>query len=391
MIRNISRFAQGCEMSMRCVGIASFVLILAFGLAAPAEAQKIITFDAPGADLNPADANGTFASGINNFGVIVGSFVDANNVNHSFLRFPDGKFVTFDVPAADQTPGSFNGTAAQAINDAGVVAGSYFDASGEGHGFLRSAEGKITTFDAPSSGGSGTTPIALNLEGAVVGFYMNTDLVFRAFLRSPNGKITTFAGPHACALPTSDNCFGNEASNINVFGTVAGNFEDNSANFVGHGMIRHPDGSIVAFEAPGAGSGSGDGTGCPGCFAGLNIWGTTAATFTDSSNTNHGYIRNPDGKIITFDAPGAGTGNFIGTGCPSDCAVGLNDFGWITGTYIDANFTFHGYLRNPEGKIVTVDPAGSAGTEANAINDAGIVTGLYIDANSVFHGFLRLP
>ncbi len=376
---------------MRGLEIASFIAMLVLVLAAPAGAQKIISFDAPGADLIPADQNGTFATSINNFGVVTGSFVDVNNVNHSFVRFPNGKFVTFDVPAADQTPGSFNGTAAQAINDAGVVTGSYFDATGEDHGFLRSAEGKITTFDVPGAGGSGTTPIALNLEGAVVGYYMNTDLAFRAFVRSPNGKITTFAGPHACALPTSTNCFGNEATNINVFGMIAGNFEDNTTNFVGHSMIRHPNGSITAFEAPGAGTGVDQGTGCPGCFAGLNIWGATAATFSDSNSTVHGYVRSPEGKIVTFDAPGAGTGNFIGTGCFSDCPVGLNDFGWITGPYIDANFTFHGYLRNPEGKIVTVDPAGSAGTEPNAINDAGIVAGYYIDANNVFHGFLRLP
>ena len=376
---------------MRGLGVALLLAFSVLALAAPAGAQRIISFDAPGADLNAGDANGTFASGINNFGVITGSFVDVNNVNHSFLRFPDGKIVTFDVPAADQTPGSFNGTAAQAINDAGVVTGSYFDASGEGHGFLRNLEGKITTFDVPGSGGSGTTPIALNLEGTVVGFYMTSDFVFRAFVRSPNGKITTFAGPHACALPTSDNCFGNEASNINVFGVIAGNFEDNGANFAGHAMIRHPNGSIVAFEAPGAGSGPGQGTGCPGCFAGLNLFGVTAATFTDSNNTNHGYIRNPDGKIVTFDAPGAGTGNFIGTGCGSDCPTGLNDFGFVTGPYIDANFVFHGFVRNPEGKIVTIDPAGTAGTEPNAINDAGVITGFYIDANTVFHGFVRLP
>jgi hypothetical protein len=373
------------------VQVLAFASLLALVLASPAQAQRTISFDAPGADLTPGDGNGTFPVGINNFGVIAGTYSDANDVNHGFLRFPDGKFVAIDVPGADMTPGSFNGTAVQAINDAGVVTGAYFDASGEGHGFLRNAEGKFTKFDAPDLGGSGTTPIALNLEGAVVGFYMNSKLVFRAFLRSPDGRVTTFAGPHACALPTSTNCFGNEATNINFFGTIAGNFEDNTMNFVGHSMIRHPDGTIVAFEAPGAGTGSFQGTGCPGCFSGLNQWGVTAATFSDSNSTVHGYVRSPDGKIVTFDAPGAGTGGFTGTGCFSDCSVSLNDFGWITGTYLDLNYVSHGYLRNPEGKIITIDPTGSAGTQPAVINDAGLITGAYIDANSVFHGFLRFP
>ena len=384
-----SRFTLRRFVSVQVLALASSLAFLV--LASPAQAQRTISFDAPGADLTVGDNNGTYPSGINNFGVIAGTYTDANNVNHGFLRFPDGKFVAIDVPGADMTPGSFNGTAAQAINDAGVVTGSYFDASGEGHGFLRNAEGKFTKFDAPDLGGSGTTPIALNLEGAVVGFYMNSKLVFRAFLRSPDGRVTTFAGPHACAMPTSQNCFGNEASNINIFGLITGNFEDDSINLVSHSMIRHPDGSIIAFEAPGAGNGPGQGTGCPGCFAGLNQWGVSAATFTDSNNTNHGYVRSPDGKFVTFDAPGAGTGNFIGTGCPSDCSVSLNDFGWLTGTYIDPNFVFHGYLRNPEGKIVTIDPPGSSGTEPGQINDAGLITGEYIDANGVFHGFLRIP
>lgn len=84
-------------------------------------------------------------------------------------------------------------------------------------------------------------------------------------------------------------------------------------------------------------------------------------------------------------------GRRSGTGCPSDCSVSLNNWGAITGTYIDANHNYHGDLRNPKGKIVTVDPAGSIATGPVGINDAGAVTGVYIDANNVFRGFVRIP
>src|ERR1700749_1157653 len=131
-----SRCGQQSLVSACRLVVASFLAVLALALANPVRAQHIISFDAPSADLTPGDGNGTFPSGMNNFGVIAGSFVDANDVNHGFLRFPDGKFVVIDVPGADMTPGSFNGTAAQAINDAGVVTGFYSDASGEGHAFL---------------------------------------------------------------------------------------------------------------------------------------------------------------------------------------------------------------------------------------------------------------
>ena len=106
---------------------------------------------------------------------------------------------------------------------------------------------------------------------------------------------------------------------------------------------------------------------------------------------NHGFLRSPDGKFTTFDAPGAGTGSFQGTGCPSDCPVSLNDWGAITGIYIDANYVYHGYLRSLDGKFATVDPIGSIGTYASGINDLGVITGYFLDANDVYHGFVRFP
>jgi len=105
---------------------------------------------------------------------------------------------------------------------------------------------------------------------------------------------------------------------------------------------------------------------------------------------NHRFLRSPDGTITTFDAPGAGTAGYQGTGCFSDCAVSLNDWGAITGTYIDASGNYHGYLRRPEGRIVTVDPAGSIFTSPCGVNDEGAVTGTYADANNVYHVFVRI-
>jgi hypothetical protein len=70
----------------------------------------------------------------------------------------------------------------------------------------------------------------------------------------------------------------------------------------------------------------------------------------------------------SIDAPGAGKGNSQETGCPSDCPVSMNDSGALTGVYI-ANNVFHVYLRSPEGNIVTVQPAGSSFTSAAGIND----------------------
>jgi hypothetical protein len=60
-----------------------------------------------------------------------------------------GTFITIDAP------GAYQGTYASAISAAGDITGYYQDINGVVHGFVRSAHGRMTTFDAP---GAGTRP-----------------------------------------------------------------------------------------------------------------------------------------------------------------------------------------------------------------------------------------
>jgi hypothetical protein len=71
--------------------------------------------------------------------------------------------ITFDVPGAA-------GTSPISINPAGVITGSYNDASNVPHGFLRDAGGAITTFDPAGSVGFGTIPDSINPAGVITGF-----------------------------------------------------------------------------------------------------------------------------------------------------------------------------------------------------------------------------
>jgi len=364
--------------------VCTACLALCTAGAAPASAQQphIVTFDAPGADTTPGNLYGTFPGGINCWGTITGFYQDANGTYHGFVRSPRGTFKTFDAPGADTTPGNFNGTTPTSINDSGAITGSYYDTNG-GHGFVRSPDGKFTSFDVPGAGGYGSAPQAINLEGAVVGYYTDSNFSFHAFLRTPDGKYKKWIGPDACTGNGSDGCYGTGASNINAFGTVASGYNDN--NFVHHGLVRTRAGKLIAYDVPGA-----QATGCPGCNSGLNQWGAIAGTYSDGNGVNHGYLRSSDGKFTTFDAPGAGTDVDEGTGCPSDCPTSLNDFGAVTGTYIDTNFVFHGFLRNPDGNIMTVDPVDSIFTWSSGINDLEVIAGYYADANFVYHGFVAV-
>ena len=354
-------------------------------------AQKIISLDAPGADTTAGDFNGTYAMGINNLGVITGSYIDVNDVNYGFLRTPDGKYTAFQAPGADTTKGSFNGTSPEGINDLGAVTGLYADAKSFDHGFLRTPDGKFITIDVPGAGGYGTIPVAINLEGTVVGYYTDANFLFHAFARSPDGKFVTYVGPGACDSNPNAGCYGTGALAVNIFQTVAGGYSDNSGNFVHHALVRTPQGQLITFEAPGAGTGLNQGTGCPGCAPGLNQWGAIAGTYIDKNNVSHGYLRSPQGKFTTFNAPGAGSEAGEGTGCPSDCPVSLNDLGAITGIYIGTDDNLHGYLRSPTGQFATFDGPGSLEMYFVNLNDWGSITGYYIDANFVYHGFLRIP
>jgi hypothetical protein len=73
---------------------------------------------------------------LNDFGAITGYYLDANNVYRGFVRNPEGKVTSFDAPAADTTPGSYNGTFPVSINDEGAITGYYLDSKEVNHGFL---------------------------------------------------------------------------------------------------------------------------------------------------------------------------------------------------------------------------------------------------------------
>jgi len=377
------------------------IMAMPVGFAAQNPTSEIISFEAPGAGTAFNQATGVGQGTgcfvvtachftINQWGAIVGTYLDANNVYHGFLRSPQGQYATIDAPCADTTPQSYNGTVVESINDLGEITGFCIDAAGDTHGFVRSPQGTITEFDAVEPAVE-TVPLFINLEGATVGFvYDETSNLFRAFLRYPNGTLAVFVGPGSCPLgfnETPNPCYGNEAAYVSLFGASIGNFED--SNLVGHGMIRSPDGSFTTYDAPGAGTGIYQGTGCPGCTPGSNLFGAIASEYIDSNNVFHGFLRDPNGKFITFEVTGAGAAAYQGTGCGADCPMSLNDSGAITGSYSDSNYVQHGFLRTPEGAFVTFDPSGSAGTQPESINDSGAITGFYVDAKGVFHGFLR--
>ena len=131
-------------------------------------------------DLTPWSGQGTNIWGINAAGTTVGGFIDANNIYHGLVRTADGKMTIFDAPRAP----SGAHTVSEAINDEGATVGFYNDGDGVHHGFLRSADGRFTYFDDPNGGGQfhqGTVPMFI-VEHTVAGFYEDGDYVWHGFL-----------------------------------------------------------------------------------------------------------------------------------------------------------------------------------------------------------------
>lgn len=100
----------------------------------------------------------------------------------------------------------------------------------------------------------------------------------------------------------------------------------------------------------------------------------------------HGFTRDRSGKFVSFDAPGAGTGQLYGT-----IPLGVNVKGEIVGYYTDSNLVFHGFYRDALGNVTDLDPAGSVQTFAYSINDNGDVVGYWMPSLQAVRGFLREP
>ena len=148
--------------------------------------NKIIKFDAPSAGT--AAGQGTMPVGVVQGDWIMGSYIDANNVAHGFLRAPEGTITKFDVPGGAIV-------SVWGMTPALEIAGTYLDANNVLHGFLRKPSGRIITIDAP--GAAGTESESLNPAGVLQGDYADANFVYHGFLRARDGTFTTFDPPGA--------------------------------------------------------------------------------------------------------------------------------------------------------------------------------------------------
>src|SRR5258708_6087102 len=126
----------------------------------------------------------TLAIGLNDSGVIVGSYSYGSNSTGAF-EYAAGSFSTISFPGV--CGGSRCGSEVRGINNYGEAIGDYNDSSGNEHGYLL-VNGSYTIFDFP--GAQYTQPNGVNNLGGVVGIYIDANSVHHAF--TFNGSFSTF-------------------------------------------------------------------------------------------------------------------------------------------------------------------------------------------------------
>ena len=270
-------------------------------------------------------------------------------------------FTTLDVPGATNT------TYAYGICGNNIV-GTYWDSTGNPHGFLYTGS-TYTTIDDPLSVGQSNGNVAfssarntkaLGISGAnIVGFYNNNrTLADYGFLYN-GSTYTTLSEPLGTNGTDADGVSGSE---------VVGRYYDSLWNC--HGFLYDINSSTyTTLDDPLAATG----TVANGVDGGNIVGG-----YSDSSWNCHGFLYNiSTSTYTTLDDP-LGTDGTLPRGVSGDN---------IVGTYVDPSGNVHGFLYNISSSTYTTldDPLGTDGTLPCGVSGSNIV-GYYLDASGA-HGF----
>ena len=207
-------------------------------------------------------------------------------------------YQTFDPPKSTYT-------APSVITQEGQVLGVYYNNGPNLLGFVRSPEGKYTTFAFPDALGSLFSLSGLDAQGTIVGTYtippVDRYTVFLPFERKSDGKLTTIKIPKSCVDPAD--CIGNYGLGINNSGTILGQYEDD--NFLDAGFIVAANGKLTSFKVPSESIADKNYGTHPASNRGINKSGAITGSYTATADgTSRGFVRAPNGNSQHFRFPG---------------------------------------------------------------------------------------
>jgi probable HAF family extracellular repeat protein len=326
---------------------AGTAFLMASSFAALTQAQTNIASRYEFVKLDYPNAPASYPLGINSSRQIVGARIDLKGVFHGYL-YANGTFTDIDYPGASQIPGG--GTITGGINDLGAIAGTFSDAKGFQHGFLRTVplgcansqdsrcKPIYQQLDVPGAAqttgivfetgpGLGTAASGINLEGNVVGMYATQGL-YSAGFEYANGKYISIDDPASAHVPG----LGSRVFEVNDFGVMVGSYESQAtpaSRPISNGFVYFGYQYIPVFV-------DGSDKGGFGTQAnGINDLGEVVGVFTDQKGVFHGFLW-ALGQAFSLDFPNV----------PYTEAHGINIRGDITGAYLPdmSEHSYHGFV-----------------------------------------------
>lgn len=286
-------------LSMKTTIVPAFSVALLFafaaseGLAQDTRSGKLrfTKFSVPGAVVLGVED-------INNNGTISGYYTDSAGDTRGFMLPSGGTVATLIDPLDTATPGF---TAAYSIDGTGTIVGQFYDAAATTYSGFFYTNGTFTTYNLPNQPQyTSTSVIGINSKHGFCGFIFPPPYTATSsFVSSDSGVISTFA-----VNGSTDS----ECTAMNDAGTTVGLYSDSAGVY--HGFIRNAEGGIAVIDVPGASTVPAAAPCSAGLVAGtvingINDLGEISGHFWDTSNNEHGFLRNSNGTFTQIDVPGA--------------------------------------------------------------------------------------
>jgi len=227
----------------------------------------ILPSNGPAIVFSVGSGGATYPQAINN-GVVIGEYAATEKATYlccGFVRLSTGVVKHIRLSGSVQTE-------PMDINSSGVITGCWSDEDTE-HGFIRSADGAITSFDEPN--GNWTVSSSIQADGIVAGTYLDDQNLAHGFIRSTSGAFTTVDVPDARYT---------DIESINNNGWVAGIWSQNADGGNGRGYVRKADGKIEKFSIEQA---------TFTWLLSINSANVAAGFYVDQQNVGHGVIVTP--------------------------------------------------------------------------------------------------
>jgi hypothetical protein len=316
-------------------------LLAGFLFAGSASAAQLV----PVVEVANSVQYSTSPIGINDMGVITGSYVGQDTLEHGFVGTADGMYTVFDAGP--------NGTEPRAINNSGLITG-LSNASGgnpvlQGVMFEANASLAITPIMKGGVQMLGI-PQGLNNTGEFVGGYATggTPKV-QGFYGFSGQWMADLAMPFT-VLQTRARAINNSGEVVGLFYTFNGTQSVSSGFVVKNGVV-----TVVNYPDPTA-------TGTN--FEGVNDQGVISGSYNDASGNSHSFVLAPDLQTYTL---------ILIPGSSNNQAWGINNGGEVVissdvGPFIYCSLNGHGHCRSGHAKVAATATVHGGFHTFNCIN-----------------------